>query len=285
MKAMPVMPNCILQTIAPNEDFRRIWEELIGVEELKQKLLTHMRICFSKFSLFSWYNKHHSNSDYTPPKYYGRVLLVGAPGTGKTSIAKACTDEFARLTQSQVYFLELGLVRGKYVGESARNVEKAFEYIRELSLQNRVVLFIDEFDTVAATRSFEEMHDDIRAMVNTLIREMDKTKSSNVFIIAASNLERHIDHAVKRRFDLILYFQRPDLVQRKELLSSLLRQYGIPLWDVYTLAKKTDGYTQDDLVRIVNAAVEKAFAEDSPLALKHLLRALEEFRPTGGYDE
>jgi len=277
------VPNCLLQTITPNEEMKRIWDELIGVDGLKQKLLTHMRICFSKLSLFSWYRKHHSFSDYKGPRYYGRALLVGAPGTGKTSIAKACTDQFARLTQSQVYFLELGLVRGKYVGESARNIEKTFEYLRDIALENKTVLFIDEFDTVAATRSFEEMHDDIRAMVNALIREMDKTNSSNIFIVAASNLERHIDHAVKRRFDLIIYLQRPDLLQRRELLSHILKPYGTPVWDIHAIAKKTEGYTQDDLVRIVNAAVEKAFAEDIPLVLKHLLKALEEFKPTGEY--
>jgi SpoVK/Ycf46/Vps4 family AAA+-type ATPase len=278
-----LIPDCINPTIAPNDWMKQQWDQMVGVDFLKQQLLTHVEVCTSPSSPFSWHQRHYPNNNFRGLNFRGRILFVGAPGVGKTMLAIACTDRYARLNNKQIYFLELGLVRGKYVGESSRNIARGFEYARNLAERNIVILFIDEFETVGVSRNFDQMHDDVRAMSNQLIKEMNATNSSNIFIIAATNLERHVDYAVKRRFDFVLYFYRPSMQHRTELLAHLLEPYSTSAKDIIALAQKTPRYTQDDLTRLVNRAVERAFSQDKPLTMQHLESALREIKPTAEY--
>lgn len=283
MLTQKVIPECVIQTLAPNQEMKQCWDQTIGVNNLKRRILAHMQVSFEPPSLFSWHRKHHGGK-FSQPRYNKRILLIGAPGTGKTTIAKGCVDYYARLVGCKIYFVELGLVRSKFVGEPSKQIKRAFEYLSELSEDHKVVFFIDEFDSVGASRGIEQMHDDVRAMVNTLISEMNKLNSKNVFTIAVSNFEGYIDHAVKRRFDFVLYFRRPPFYQRVKLFRHLLKSFKFPTDDVRSLARKTKDYTQDDITRVVCLSMELAFYQDEPLTVKHLLNAGSVIKPTGAYD-
>jgi len=274
------IPNTLDITELPSEKFRQYYESLVGVEAYKQRVLTHARICLDPSRFSAWrrqYNRHDRL-----PAYKKRILFMGAPGTGKTLLAKGSADSYAR-RNGRVFFAELGSVRGKYVGESSGNVEKACDYVEYLSETAPVVFFIDEFDSVGVSRNTEQMHEDVRAMVNTLIRRMNRMDEYSIFLIAATNLERHVDYATKRRFDFILYFQRPSYGQRHELFRRLVDGWNIPEHDVQVACKRTERYTQDDITRAANLAEELAFAENTPLSLQHLLRAIEQIKPTEEY--
>lgn len=104
-----------------------------------------------------------------------------------------------------------------------------------------------------------------------------------MFAIAASNFEGYIDHAVKRRFDFVMYFRRPSFYQRVKLLQHLLKSYNFSSHDICSLAKKTEGYTQDDITRTVYTAIEEAFSQNKTLSLKHLFYAISVIKPTGEY--
>lgn len=279
METRPI-PNTLGITELPNEKFRQYYESLIGVEAYKNRMLTHMRICLDPSRFLSWRKQYNNHTRL--PAYKKRILFMGAPGTGKTLLAKGEADAYARRF-GKAYFAELGSVRGKYVGESSDNVEKACDYAEYLSETAPVILFIDEFDSVGVSRNTEQMHEDVRAMVNTLIRRMNRMDEYRIFLIAASNLERHVDYATKRRFDFTLYFHRPSFEQRFELFRHLVDGWNLSEHDIQGACKRTERYTQDDITRVVNLAEESAFAENSPLSLQCLLRSIEQIKPTEEY--
>lgn len=279
METRPI-PDCLTVTELPNDEFKQYWEDLVGAEGIKKRLLIHMQACLSP-QFLSWRQQH--NNCRRIPRFRSRVLLVGPSGTGKTLIAKGSADCYARVHGEKVYFAELGSVRGKYVGESSKNVERACDYVEYLSKDAIVEFFTDEFDSVGVSRNTEQMHDDVRAMVNTLIRRMNRMNSSRIFMIAASNLEKHVDHATKRRFDFVLYFKRPTLDQRLQLFEHLTGGWNLSAHELLTLSRKTQRYTQDDITRSVNFAEEEAFSENKPLTITHLMRATSQIKPTEEY--
>jgi ATPases of the AAA+ class len=95
----------------------------------------------------------------------GKILFVGPPGTGKTTVSRALAHELG------LPFVEvkLSMVTSQYLGETAKNVEKTFEVAKRLS---PCILFIDEFDSVAKTRKSDE-HAAIKRAVNTLLKSID----------------------------------------------------------------------------------------------------------------
>ncbi len=96
----------------------------------------------------------------------GKILFVGPPGTGKTTVSRALAHELG------LPFVEvkLSMITSQYLGETAKNVEKTFEVAKRLS---PCILFIDEFDSVAKTRRSDE-HAALKRAVNTLLKSIDE---------------------------------------------------------------------------------------------------------------
>jgi SpoVK/Ycf46/Vps4 family AAA+-type ATPase len=169
------------------------------------------------------------------------------------------------------------------VGESSKNLKIAFDYIRNLAESFIVILLIDEFDSVGVSRNVEQINEDVAAMVNTLNQQMSSLDNPNIFIIACSNLEERIDYATKRRFDFVFTFRRPTLKQRMAIFEKLLGPYDVSKDTIYKIAAKTQGYTQDDIVRICNLAVELAYFQNRPLSYWNVWQAVKETKATGEY--
>ncbi len=281
-KAKKTTPNHINETMLPSEGFQSYYRRLADSLHIVQKTCSHMEMCLSSQSFYAWSLRYYKSA--IEPLLKRSILYIGPPGTGKTITAKACADHYARTTNSPVVFIELGETRAKFVGESSKNVRMAFDYVASVAEQNKVVLFMDEFDSVGVSRNTSQIHDDVASMVNTLNQHMTRLQTNpNVFIIACSNLEGRIDFATKRRFDFVIHFKRPDTRQRKEVFSKLLEPYCIKENNITRIAKKTKRYTQDDITRVVNLGIEIAFVENVPLKLEHLEEAADEVKPTEGY--
>jgi SpoVK/Ycf46/Vps4 family AAA+-type ATPase len=202
----------------------------------------------------------------------GKLLFVGPPGTGKTSVARALAS------QLELPFVEvkLSMITSQYLGETAKNVEKSFEVARRLA---PCIFFMDEFDFVAKTRSSDE-HAAIKRAVNTLLKSIDEISliQDEVLLIGATNHPDQLDAAAWRRFDEIVNFPKPDRSMRADILRVVTREMDIIDFDPDKVAEITEGLTGSDLRLVLREAVLDALTEErTTLTQQDLERAVEDF--------
>ncbi|MGM9993878.1 MAG: ATP-dependent zinc metalloprotease FtsH [Candidatus Avigastranaerophilus sp.] len=179
------------------------------------------------------------------------VLLVGAPGTGKTLMAKAVAGEagvpFFSISGSD--FVEM------FVGVGASRVRDLFEQAKK---HQPCIVFIDEIDAVGRQRGagLGGGHDEREQTLNQLLVEMDGFEANtNIIIIAATNRPDILDKALLRpgRFDRQIMVSMPDVKGREEILK--VHAKGKPLGsdvDLKVLAKRTPGFTGADIQSLLN---------------------------------
>jgi SpoVK/Ycf46/Vps4 family AAA+-type ATPase len=202
----------------------------------------------------------------------GKLLFVGPPGTGKTSVARALGQNLGL----PVVEVKLSMITSQYLGETAKNVEKTFEVAKRLA---PCILFIDEFDFVAKTRSSDE-HAAIKRAVNTLLKSIDEVSlvRDEVLLIGATNHPDQLDAAAWRRFDEIVNFPKPDRGMRADILEVVTRQMDILDFDPVAVAEVTEGLTGSDLRLVLREAVLDALTEErTTLTQQDLIDAVEDF--------
>ena len=133
-----------------------------------------------------------------------RVLLVGPPGNGKTSLAEAIAEALA----VQFFVVRYDAIIGSFLGETATRLRRVFDYARTTPC----VLFFDEFDAVGKERGDVNETGEIKRVVTSLLMQVDALPSYAV-VVAASNHSELLDRAVWRRFQFRLELPAPTQTQ------------------------------------------------------------------------
>ncbi|WP_261545739.1 ATP-dependent zinc metalloprotease FtsH [Burkholderia multivorans] len=181
------------------------------------------------------------------------VLVVGAPGTGKTLLARAVAGEAAVpfFSISGSAFVEM------FVGVGAARVRDLFEQAQQKA---PCIVFVDELDALGKVRGVGPMsgNDEREQTLNQLLVEMDGFQAnSGVIIMAATNRPEILDPALLRpgRFDRHITIDRPDLNGRRQILGVHVKRVKLAAdVDLGELASRTPGFVGADLANVVNEA-------------------------------
>ncbi|WP_243668756.1 ATP-binding protein [Methanoculleus chikugoensis] len=188
---------------------------------------------------------------------FGRLLFVGPPGTGKTSLALAMSREL----HMPVLEVRLAMVTSQYLGETSKNIDRIFDLAKKLT---PCILFIDEFDFVAKTRVSDD-HGAMKRAVNMLLKNIDQISfvKNGVLLIGATNHPpRILDEAAWRRFDEVVEFPLPDQAMRQAILEKVAATIECDC-DFADLAARTEGgFSGSDLRMMMKEAVMSALMED-----------------------
>ena len=187
---------------------------------------------------------------------FGKLLFVGPPGTGKTSLALA----MSKALKMPLLEVRLAMVTSQYLGETSKNIDRIFDIARRLS---PCILFIDEFDFVAKSRVTED-NGAMKRAVNMLLKNIDTVSfvRNGVVLIGATNHPGLLDEAAWRRFDDVIEFPLPDYEMRVEILKKITSTLDCTC-DFEELAAETEGFSGADLRIMIKESIISALMRDS----------------------
>ncbi len=245
------------------------WEDVGGLDEVKERLKESVEWPLTMPDRFEHFG-------VKPPR---GIVLFGAPGTGKTLIAKAIAHE-AKANFITVKGPEL---ISKWVGESEKAIREVFKKAKQASPS---IIFLDEFESIAGARTPNsgEGSDVSNRVVNQMLSSMDGVESmEGVIVIAATNRPEMIDPALLRsgRFERVMHIPPPDHASLRKILK--IHSKGMPLgkFDLESLADKMQNFTGADVEAVCREAALIAMrAEKKSVSKKHFEEAISRVRPT-----
>lgn len=184
-----------------------------------------------------------------------RVLLCGPPGCGKTMTAYA----LANTLSLPVAYVRLDGLVSSYLGQTSTNLRKVFDAVRN----QRIVLFLDEFDAIAKKRDDSNELGELKRVVTTLLQNFDNMPA-NVLLIAATNHEHLLDPAIWRRFNVTITLELPNEKQRISMIQKWVDKYDIQgKVSAKSLAKVTKGLSGAGIEELMTSAAKKALINGS----------------------
>lgn len=198
-----------------------------------------------------------------------KLLFCGPPGCGKT----LCAEVFAAELGLPLYIVKIDRLISSYLGETATNIRKIFEFARK----QPTVLFFDEFDALARARSEDGEHSELRRVVNSLLIFIDRIQPKG-FLVAATNFDQSLDSAIWRRFDEVIWFDRPDRRMAARFLRMKFK--NVPLqFEPEAHLDGLDGYSYAELERICVQAIKASIIDQrKQVSEKDFLDALADER-------
>lgn len=225
-----------------------------GVKESLNKLVNEQR----KWEILE---KHNLS-----PKR--KLLLTGAPGTGKTMTAQAIAGELG----IAVYIIRLDGLMSKFLGESIAKLRLIFDAM----LDHRAVYLFDEFDSIGSHRNQGQDVGEIKRVLNSFLINIEKDKSNSI-IIAATNLPDTLDKALFRRFDDIIEYPLPDKEHIIEIIRKSTTGFSFSKRPNFSsLAKLAIGLNYSDITKACEDTIkEMILSEKKILESSNLQSALQ----------
>ena len=246
------------------------WESVGGLTEIKDRLKESVEWPLTKPELFEHFG-------IKPPR---GIVLFGAPGTGKTLLAKAIANE-AKANFISIKGPEL---ISKWVGESEKAIREIFKKAKQSSPS---IIFLDEFESIAGMRSSNSQSggsDVANRVVNQLLASMDGVESlDEVIIVAATNRPEMIDPALLRsgRFERVLHVPPPDKPARESIMAIHSADMPLSTFSMKDILGGMEGFTGADIEAVCREAALIAMRAGKKKVTKgHFEEAISRVRPT-----
>jgi SpoVK/Ycf46/Vps4 family AAA+-type ATPase len=291
----------------PDPAAARRFASLVGLDEMKERLLKEARLLLDHDSLTAWSTKHHRQKIKIVNFFHDRpplFIFAGDVGTGKTILAETFGDAVAREANISVTLYALSLnARGTgAVGEMTSLLSAAFTEVKQAAKKSvgrgkhnsGVVLLIDEADALAQSRELGQMHHEDRAGVNALIRGVDDLATGNLpaMVVMCTNRLEALDPAVRRRAAVTFTFNRPNDAQRLAFLKPVLEELDFSSQQIHSLVAATGathgrsyGYTYSDLAQRLLPGLLVAAYPSNPITFDLAKEVVERHPPTPPFKE
>jgi transitional endoplasmic reticulum ATPase len=245
------------------------WADVGGLDEVKKELHEAVELPLEDPGSFT-------RLGIKPPR---GVLLFGAPGTGKTLLARAIA------TESKANFISIKgpEIMSKWVGESEKAVRMIFKKAKQVSPS---IVFLDELDAIAPKRGGHFDSGATERVVNQLLTSMDGLEDlENVMVIAATNRPDIVDPALLRpgRFDKLVLIPVPDEASRMKILQVHTKDMPLEKVDLAAISKRLEGYVGADIENLCREAGLAALRKSktaSKVTSEHFEEALASMRPS-----
>ena len=195
-------------------------------------------------------------------KNRSRVLITGAPGTGKTMTASVLSNEIG----IPLFAIPTDKVVTKFMGETSVKLRQIFDSINEIS---GVYLF-DEFDAIGADRSLDNDVGEMRRILNTFLTFLENDDSDSI-IVAATNNPKLLDKALFRRFDDVLEYELPSSAEIRELYYHRFNGFRPNFSFDERVISETIGLSQADIVSICDEAIKSTILNGREITENELL--------------
>lgn len=224
----------------PNKDFDDLWNRIILPDEIKNQLRAQVLLELTLRSKIP--------SKAAIP-LHGIILLVGPPGTGKTSIAKGVASAAASMIKGgTVTFLEVEphALTSSALGKSQREIRRFLEeVVTEQATQGPLIVLLDEVETLVSDRSKMSMEAnpiDVHRATDAMLAGLDNlaAKFPKLLFIATSNFEGALDPAFISRADLVLQIDNPTVEACEIILTDTINALGEQWPEIKKIIKHAD---------------------------------------------
>ena len=205
--------------------------------------------------------KYLENPESFGPWAPKNILFYGLPGTGKTMLVKALSNEL----NVPLYLVKATSLIGEHVGDASSKIHDLFKKASENAPS---IIFIDEIDAIALHRSFQSIRGDVSEIVNALLTEMDGIEENkSVITIGATNNQNSLDLGVRSRFEEEIEFKLPNDDERLSIIENNLGtmplEYDLDLEKIVKITKGLSG--RDIKEKILKTSLHNAISKDSEI--------------------
>jgi SpoVK/Ycf46/Vps4 family AAA+-type ATPase len=183
-----------------------------------------------------------------------KILIEGAPGTGKTMTASIIASEL----QLPLYTVQMDKLVTKFMGETSVKLRQIFD-----SIENILgVYFFDEFDAIGADRGIDNEVGEMRRILNSFLQFLEQDNSDSI-IIAATNNQRILDKALFRRFDDVLHYSMPSVDDVRKLFQIRFETFSPNFIPSNNLIEKAVSLSHAEISRVCDDAIKNSILDNT----------------------